>query len=58
MEGVGKSVGGSKIGVWGSVLGCGGDEERWEGKGKCGGGVGKCVEVWGGVKRGVGKVLG
>ena len=26
---------------------CGGSEEKWEGKEKSGGVVGKCVEVWG-----------
>ena len=40
---MGKSVGEKKE-VWGSVLSCGGGEERWEGKEKCGVGVGKC---WG-----------
>ena len=40
--------------MWGSVLGCGGGDERGEGKEKCGGGVGKCVEV----REGVGKSVG
>ena len=26
---------------------CGGCEERWEGKEKCGGGVRKCDKMWG-----------
>ena len=48
--------------VWGSVLGCGGGEERCRGMEKCRGGggrgVGKCVGVWGEVRRDVGKGVG
>ena len=44
----GDGVSGEVLGeVWESVLGCGGGKWRWWGMGKCRGGVGKCVEVYG-----------